>query len=109
MKMRHDRAGSTAHTPPARDPNALPADLAVCLETVTVVQRSATEDGPRAIVQIDSGGWIHSHEETRAQLLRRWPALTEKQLRRALRHIDARVHQSAAPLPQQRRSWVMDW
>jgi hypothetical protein len=106
MRRRGDRVEPQA---PVYDPSALPADLAVCLETMAVVQRSATEDGPRAIVQIDGGGWIHCVEETTAQLLRRWPALTEAQLRRAVRHIGARVRQSATPLPTQRRSWVWDY
>lgn len=107
-RIRHT-GGSEPHAP-ARDPGALPADLAVCLETMAVIQRSATEDGPRGIVQIDNFGWVHTPDESRAQLLRRWPELTDAQLRRALRHIAARVRQSAVPLPtQQRRSWALDW
>lgn len=94
---------------PAHDPSALPADLAACLESATVVPRHFREEGPRAVVQIDSAGWIHNPEESRAQLLRRWPTLTDAQLNRALRHLTALVRRSGTPMPAKRRSWVWDY
>jgi hypothetical protein len=109
MALRFRRADRIDQHSRASDPAALPADLAVCLESVSVILRSAGEHGPRAVVQIDSCGWIHGVDETRKQLLRRWPALNEAQLTRALRHIGARVRQAAAPAQVKRRSWVMDW
>jgi hypothetical protein len=110
MRMRNRKAVEAGEQLPASDPTALPADLALCLETATVIPRHATETGTRTVVQIDSRGWVHDHKTTRANLLRRWPALTEGQLRRALRHVDALVRRALAPLMSQRkRSWALQW
>jgi hypothetical protein len=110
MRMRNRKAADAGQRMPGSDPTALPEDLALCLETATVIPRHATDTGTRAVVQIDSRGWVHDHETTRANLLRRWPALTEGQLRRAVRHVDALVRRASAPIVSQRkRSWVMDW
>jgi hypothetical protein len=114
MYYRNRRKPADEARAPVHDPGALPTDLAVCLETVTVVERSSDDNGPRVIVQLDGcGGWIHSADETRKQLLRRWPALNDAQLRRALRHISARVRQVAVPLvPTEHRgrgSWALNW
>lgn len=110
MRMRTRNGADAGRRAPAPDPTALPADLVVCLDTATVIPRHATETGPRAIVQIDSRGWVHDKETTREQLLQRWPTLNEGQLRRAIRHVDALVRRTALPLPtQRRRSWALDW
>ncbi|MCM3565198.1 hypothetical protein [Hydrogenophaga intermedia] len=95
--------------PPA-DASALPADLVACIESCTVYQRHAGSEGDvRAIVQLDGRGWVHNDEDTRNQLLRRWPELTETQLRRAVRHVGAKVRQACAPAPAARQSWVRNW
>lgn len=112
MRFRNRSAAEGGHQVPAVDPTALPADLAVCLETATVIARHSTEDtGLRAIVQIDSRGWIHDRETTREQLLRRWPALNDGQLRRAVRQVDALVRRAAfsVPMQQRRGSWATNW
>jgi hypothetical protein len=110
MKFRKRGEQGAAPRMPVHDPYALPTDLALCLESVTVVERSADDNGPRVIVQLDGcGGWLHSHDETRSQLLRRWPALTAGQLQRALRHIGAKVRQATTPAPAARRNWALNW
>lgn len=110
MKMRNRNGAAPGQQGAASDSTALPADLAICLETATVIPRHATDTGLRAIVQIDSRGWVHDRETTRDQLLRRWPGLNEGQLRRALRHVDALVRRVALPAPSQRRSgWIHNW
>jgi hypothetical protein len=110
MRMRNRKAAEAGQPIPPVDPTALPADLALCLDTATVIPRHATEDGLRAIVQIDSRGWVHDKQTTREQLLRRWPHLNDGQLRRAMRHIDALVRRVAFPMPTPRkRCWALNW
>jgi hypothetical protein len=110
MRMRNRNAVAAGDRMPAVDPTALPPDLAVCLETATVIPRHEDDEGVRAVVQIDSRGWVHDHDTTRTHLLRRWPELTEGQLRRALRHVDALVRRaSVPPQTQRRRGWVHNW
>lgn len=109
MRMRPRAAQPGGNPPPVSD-SALPSDLAACIECCTVYQRHAgTEGDVRAIVQLDGQGWVHNDEDTRTQLLRRWPELTEPQLRRAVRHIGAKVRQACAPAPAARQSWIRNY
>lgn len=93
----------------ARGTSALPNDVALCLETASVVPRHFKEEGPRAVIQIDSGAWVHSQEETRSQLLRRWPDLSDAQIKRAVRYVNAMVRRIAPGPESERRGWVRNW
>lgn len=100
------RAQPGGNLPPA-DPTALPADLVACIEAASVFPRHDGEDGAlRAVVQIDGRGWVHTVEDTRTQLLRRWPSLTDLQVARAVRHISAKVRQASAERGPQRIPFV---
>lgn len=103
LKLRAQAGGN----PPPADPTALPADLVACIESASVIPRHDGADGAlRAVVQIDGRGWVHTVEDTRAQLLRRWPLLTEPQVARAVRHIGAKVRQASAERGPQRIPFI---
>ena len=108
MRMR-PRTEPGGNPPPSPD-STLPADLAACIEAASVYPRHAGAEGDvRAIVQLDGQGWVHDDETTRTQLLRRWPELQPAQLRRAVRHIGAKVRQACAPSRTERRHWMNDF
>ncbi len=98
-----------AAMPPAvADPSALPGDLVACIDAASVFVRHSSEV-PRAIVQIDGRGWVHSDEDTRAQLLQRWPSLNDSQLHRAVRYVAAKVRIAAVGSKPARSGWVHNW
>lgn len=92
----------------AADPSALPGDLVACIDAASVFMRHGGE-GPRAIVQIDGRGWVHNDDDTRAQLLQRWPALNDSQLQRAVRYVAAKVRIAAVGAKPARGGWVHSW
>lgn len=110
LALRFKPRAQPGGNPPPADASALPSDLAACIECCTVYQRHAGAEGDvRAIVQLDGQGWVHNDEDTRAQLLRRWPGLTTAQADRAVRYIGAKVRQACAPARSERRTWIHDY
>lgn len=94
---------------PAKDNRELPFDVATCLESASIHQRSSSDEGVRAVVQIGNIGWIHTPDESRAQLLRLWPGLNDAQLKRAVRYLGAKVRRTTVPPEPERRSWALNW
>src|SRR4051812_3726305 len=82
---------------PANDRAELPFDVATCLESASIHQRNSSDEGVRAVVQIGNVGWIHTADESRAQLLRMWPSLNDAQLKRAVRYLSAKVRRATIP------------
>lgn len=107
LRMRK-RAPHPMTQAPASDPSDLPRDLLLALENATVVLRAAgPDDGVRAVVQVGDGGFMS--DDARAQLLRRWPGLTDAQLQRAVRMVGNLVRRAASQTTRERARWATSW
>jgi hypothetical protein len=94
-------------------PNELPADLMAAIDACTLAERAPDEDGaPRVVVQLAGrqGGWVHGVEASRKAIAARWPDLSERQMRRALRFLDNAIAIRLQPVTRRKRTtWVTSW
>lgn len=104
------RAAQPDGNPPPADPTALPPDLELALQSASVILRaSGPDDGMRAVIQLDAAGVGFMAHDARAQLLRRWPGLTDAQLQRALRAVANLVRRAASQTGRERARWATSW
>lgn len=95
--------------------NALPSDVLTVLDTARCNTRERGDEGPRVMVTLAGGGlrgaWIHDRDTTETRIRRRWPELTDAQVKRAVDVIDAKAMQSARldNPKSKRRGWVHDY
>lgn len=95
--------------------DALPSDVRTVLEAARCTPREWDDFGPRVVVTLAGGGlrgaWIHDTDTTMARIRRRWPELTDAQVKRACDVIEAKAMQAARlDKPQGRRGgWVHDY
>ena len=92
---------------------ALPADVLVAVEGVSVLVRSSRDENglARAIIAWpgNGGGWVHGAESTPAAVRQAFPELDDKQVERAVRALVGIVAVRTKEAMPERRNWVHDY